>query len=124
MSISERASAGIKPIPEKDRPLSEEFRLAAKEWVDLDSAASLLEELRTTVLEQKKSEYILRHGEMADNKVERIVKSSSDWEKYLRDMVEARKKANLAKVKLEWTRLKFTEWQAMDATARAEMRLR
>lgn len=124
MSISERASAGIKAIPEKDRPLSEEYRLAAKEWVDLDSAASLLEELRTTVLEQKKSNYIALHGEMADNKVERIVKSSADWEQYIRDMLEARKKANLAKVKIKWIEMRATEWMSAGATARAEMKMR
>jgi hypothetical protein len=38
-------------------------------------------------------------------------------------MVNARTAANLAKVKLEWTRMRFNEWQSENATKRAEMRL-
>jgi hypothetical protein len=38
-------------------------------------------------------------------------------------MVEAREKAALLKVKLEYIRMKFHEWQSENATRRAEMRL-
>ena len=61
---------------------------------------------------------------MADNKVERIVKSSAEWEQYIRDMLEARKKANLAKVKIKWIEMRATEWMSAGATARAEMKMR
>jgi hypothetical protein len=38
-------------------------------------------------------------------------------------MVDARTAANLAKVRLEYTRMKFQEWISADANRRAEMRL-
>lgn len=110
-------------IPEHERELSEQFRLAARDWVDKESAAQIREDLRSTTLEQWKQELIETEGEMPDSHAERRVKAWGKWEEYIREMVEARKEANLAKVKLEWIRMRFSEWQAKDATARAEMRL-
>ena len=117
------ATASITEMPARERPLSEEYRIVARKWVDADGAASLREELKTTTLEQMKSDLIKSQGEMADNKAERLVKSGPDWEEYIRQMVEARTAANRLKCQMEYVRIKFSEWQAMDATARAEMRL-
>jgi hypothetical protein len=100
-------------------PLSEQFRLAAKDWVDKDSAASLLEETKSAVLSQKMAAL----GDMAVSKAELQVKASPEWEEFVTKMVNARTSANLAKVKLEWIRLKFNEWQSENANKRAEMRL-
>lgn len=121
--ISEQATANIREIPEHGRPISEQFRIVAKEWVELDAAANLLEELKTTTLEQRKSDVIRQQGDMADNKAERIVKSSKEWEQYIRDMVEARKQANLAKVKMSWIDKREREQQSYEATARSERRM-
>ena len=106
-------------IPARDRPLSEEYRLAAKEWVALDGAARLLEETKTAVLSQK----MKQQGDMPVSKAELIVKASDEWRDFIERMCKARTDANLAKVRLEWVRMKFQEWQAMDASARAEMKL-
>lgn len=106
-------------IPKQDRPLSEEYRLAAKAWVDLDGAARLMEETKTAVLSQRMRQL----GDMPVSKAELIVKASPEWLDFIEKMCKARTSANLAKVKLEWVRMKFSEWQAMDATHRAEMRL-
>jgi hypothetical protein len=38
-------------------------------------------------------------------------------------MIEARKKANLLKVQLEYLRMRHSEWQSHEASKRAEMRL-
>lgn len=103
-----------------NRPASEVFRLAAKDWVDKQAAADLLEELKTTTLAQWKSEY----GDIADNKAEKLVKAEPRWEDYIRKMVEARRLANLAKVKLEYLRMRYWEQTGHEATARAEMRMR
>lgn len=110
-------------IPENERPLSEQFRLAAKDWVDKEAAAQLREDLKTTTLEAWKQDLIESEGDMPDSHAERRVKAWGKWEEYIREMVAARRDANLAKVKLEWIRMRFSEWQAKDATARAEMRL-
>jgi hypothetical protein len=106
-------------IPHDDRPLSELYRLAAKQWSDKESAASLLEELKSAVLSQKMAAL----GDLPVSRAELHVKASAEWEDYVRKMVEARTEANLAKVKLEWVRLRFSEWQSAEANARSEKRL-
>lgn len=102
-----------------NRPISEQFRLAAKDWVDKDSAASILEETKSAVLSQRMAAL----GDMAVSKAEMTVKASADWREFVTSMVEARTAANLAKVKMEWLRLRFSEWQSEEATKRAEMKL-
>lgn len=100
-------------------PISEQYRLTAKEWVEADAAANLLEETKTAVLAQ----HMKAMGDMPVSKAEMAVKSTADWHQYLTEMVEARKRANLLKVKMEWVRMKFMEWNSENATRRAEMKL-
>jgi hypothetical protein len=110
-------------IPTQDRPLSEQFRLAAKAWVEADAAANLLEELKTTTLEQKKQSLIEREGDMPDSHAERRIKSDPEWETYIQDMVAARKAANLAKVRLEWLRMKEREADREEWHQRTERKM-
>lgn len=98
---------------------SETFRLAASDWVDKEAAASMLEELKTTTLAQWKAAY----GDIADNKAERLVKATPEWEDYIQRMVNARTAANRAKVNLEYLRMRYWEQTGIEATARAEMRM-
>lgn len=100
-------------------PPSEQYRLAAKAWVELDGAAMLLEETKSAVLAQRMKQL----GDMPVAHAEREVKSSPEWGDFIKKMVDARTQANLAKVRLEYTRMKFMEWQSENATKRAEMRL-
>lgn len=102
-----------------NQPLSEQYRIAAKAWVDLDGAARLLEECKTAVLAQK----MKAMGDMPAAHSEREVKASVEWRDFIEKMVKARTDANLAKVKLEWVRMKHSEWMSANATKRAEMRL-
>ncbi len=102
-----------------DQPPSEQFRLAAKIWVDLDSAARLLEECKTAMLAQRMKAL----GDIPAAHSEREVKASPGWLEYITKMVEARRDANLAKVRMEYYRMKFSEWISLDATRRAEMKL-
>lgn len=106
-------------IPRDNRPLSEMFRLTAKEWVEADAAASLLEECKSATLSQR----MLELGDMPVSRAEMTVRGSSEWHDYLCAMNEARKKSNLLKVKCEWLRMKFSEQQSHEATARAERKL-
>ncbi len=62
-------------------------------------------------------------GDMPVSRAEMIVKASSEWSDYIKMMVEAREKAALLKVQLEYIRMKFSEWQSNEATRRAEMKL-
>lgn len=100
-------------------PLSEQFRLIAKRWVDADAAANMLEETKSAVLARMMAD----QGDMAVSKAEMNVKASDDWKSYVTEMVEARKRAALLKVQLEYIRMQFSEWQSYEATKRAEMKL-
>ncbi len=102
-----------------NQPPSEQYRLAAKTWVDLDGAARLLEETKSAVLSQRQKAL----GDMPAAHSEREVKASAEWADFIERMVAARTAANLAKVRMEWTRMRFSEWISMDATRRAEMKL-
>lgn len=106
-----------------NRPLSEQYRVAAKQWVELDAAARLLEETKTTVLEERKNALVEANPGMADAHAERQAKANPKWRKWVTDMVEARTKANLAKVKLRWITMRHSEQQSFEATQRAEMKL-
>lgn len=100
-------------------PLSEQFRIIAKRWVDQDAAASLLEESKSAVLAQRMAAL----GEMPVSKAEMQIKASDEWHEYIEKMVDERKKASLLKVQLEFIRMRFSEWQSHEATRRAEMKL-
>ncbi len=100
-------------------PPSEQYRLAAKEWVELDGIARMLEESKTATLSQR----MKACGDVPAAHAERDTKASAEWGEYIRTMVAARTKANLAKVRMEYYRMKFSEWISLDATRRAEMKL-
>jgi hypothetical protein len=103
----------------ENQPLSEQFRIVAKEWVDADAAASVLEECKTATL----SQWMAELGEMPVSKAEMTIKGSGRWKEYIEAMCAARQRANLLKVKLEWLRMRFQEWNSEAATRRAEMKL-
>jgi hypothetical protein len=100
-------------------PLSEQFRIIAKKWVDADAAANLLEESKSAFLSKKMADL----GDMPVSKAEMNVKASADWSGYIIEMVDTRKQAALLKVQLEYIRMQFSEWQSHAATRRAEMKL-
>lgn len=102
-----------------NEPLSEQYRVTAKEWVEADAAANLLEETKSAVLSQK----MFALGDMPVSRAEMQVKASSEWFDHVESMVKARESANLLKVKMEWLRMRFNEWQSAEATKRAEMKL-
>lgn len=108
---------------DQDRPISEQFRIIARQFVQHDKAARLLEECKTATLSQKIQDHIKKNGDMPHNQAEREVKASKDWHDYLHEMVHERSEANKNKVHLEIIRMQFTEWQMNTATARDERKL-
>jgi hypothetical protein len=100
-------------------PLSEQYRLVAKRWVELNAAASIREESKSAYLSRKMTEM----GDMPVSKAEMLVKGSQEWQEYLDEMVIARRDALEKKVQLEYIRMKFSEVQSEEATKRAEMKL-
>lgn len=106
-------------MPTSNEPYSEQYRIAAEEWADLDAAARMLEEGKTTYLAQR----IAQHGDMPHNKAEREVKASSEWADYIKKMVNAKTRANKARIKLDYLKMRYWEEQGSNATRRAEMRM-
>ena len=102
-----------------DVPISEQYRLAAREWVEMDAAARMLEEGKTTYLAQQKA----LHGDISDAKAEKLVKSSPQWSDYIKKMVNAKTAANRQKVELDYLRMRHMEWNSAEATQRAERKL-
>lgn len=100
-------------------PLSEQYRLVAKKWVEQEAAANLLEESKSAFLAQ----LMAQQGDVPVSRAELAVKSSDEWERYVEKMVVARKDASLLKVQLEYLRMRYGEEQSHNATKRAEMRL-
>lgn len=102
-----------------DKPLSEQWRIVSKKWVDADCAANMLEETKSAVL----SKMMVDLGDMPVSKAEMQVKASDAWREHITQMVEARSQASLLKVQMEYIRMKFHEWQSHAANRRAEMKL-
>lgn len=121
-TISQRAIDARK-MPESEQSIAERFRLAGEEWTDLDAAATLLEEMKTTTLEKMKTDYIQEYGHMADNKAERIVKSGKNWKDYIHRMCAARAAANRAKMQIEYLRVLERQMDRQEWLQRSERRM-
>lgn len=100
-------------------PLSEEYSRLAEEWVDLNSAASLLEDCAGAVF----SQIALKQEASSNARAELLAKGSTEWSEYQTRKVEARKKANYAKIQMEVIRMKFWEWQSHSANNRVQAKL-
>src|SRR5262245_3409628 len=116
-------SARVSQVPKSERPISEEYRIVAKKFVALDNAARVLEELKTTVLEESKSKLIAANPDLSETKAERLAKSAPEWRQYLEKMCAARGEANLLRQQLTYITMKHREWVGRNADARQEQRL-
>ncbi len=100
-------------------PWSEQYRIGGIDWADKDAAASLLEDTKSAVMAQRQ----MALGDIPVNRAEQIVKASPEWMDYLEKTNRARHAANLAKVKLEYIRMRYYEQAGEEANRRTEMRL-
>src|SRR5882762_10013374 len=97
---------------------SERYHEAAVEWADADAAASLLEETKSAVLSDMVTEMLSKNISMAVNRAEALVKSSSRWRAFVTDMVELRRKANMANFPRENIGMRHSEKMPQEATLR------
>jgi hypothetical protein len=109
----------ISDLPAKERPLSEQFRIVAKEWADLDNAANILEQTKSATL----SKMMAALGDIPVTHAERKVKASQEWADHVEKICEARHKADVKKLHLEYIRMRFSEWQSANANMRHEARM-
>lgn len=92
---------------------------AGEEWADKDSAASILEETKKTLL----SELMLGfQGSVAER--ERAALADPAYKHHLKSMVVARKEANIARVRYDSMRVLAELRRTEQSTRRAEMNLR
>lgn len=108
--------------PPHEWPLSEQYRIQAKKFVEADAAAQLLEETKTAML-QTWAQDIVRDEGVSGAEAERRVRATERWRGHIEAMVEARKKALLLKCQLEYIRMRHWEKQSDAATQRAEMKI-
>ena len=102
-----------------DIPISEQYRLAAEEWVDLDGAARILEDSKSCILAQ----WINDYGDIPVSRAEAKVKASDNWLRLVEQTAEARTKANKAKIQCDYLRMRFSEEIGKDANSRIERKL-
>ena len=102
-----------------NEPISEQYRIAALEWVDADAAARLLEETKSAVFAQK----VLAQGDIAVNRAETNVRGSLEWMDYLQKVIDARTNANRLRVRMDYLRMRAMEQQSEEANRRMESRL-
>lgn len=93
---------------------------AGETWADEDAAASILEETKKTVLSQLKT--MSKAGSDAAKETEAL--ASEGFQGHVSNMVEARRKANRAKVAYDSMKTWVELWRTKAANERAEMTLR
>lgn len=93
---------------------------AGETWADEDAAASMLEETKKTVLSQLKT----MSKASSDAAKETEAQASDGFKQHLQSMVEARRKANRAKVAYDSMKTWVELWRTKAANERAEMTLR
>lgn len=103
-----------------NRPLSEQLEIIGLEWADANAAASLLEETKSAVLAQK---IALLGDDIPMNRAENAIKASQVWHDHLAAIVDARKRANILKIKYEAIKARLQEWQSHEANHRLQARL-
>lgn len=120
MSTSQRA---ISNLPEREQPISEQFRQIGDQWVDAAAAADLLEDLKGATLAKFKSDIIEKNPGTADNAAERIAKASKEWTDYVTNVVNAQKKSRRLWIQMKELEMRHSEKMSGEATARREMGL-
>lgn len=101
------------------KPISELWRESATRWVELEAAADLLESTKSAVLAQLMS----KCGDMPVSKSEMTVKASPQWKEHVERIAKAREAANLAKVEVDYLRMRHSEAMSKEATDRLEAKL-
>jgi hypothetical protein len=114
-----RAKSPVSEMPAHERPISEEFRLVAKAWVEADAAARLLEETKSSLL----SKLVMASTEPSIGRAEHAARASQDYTDHIDQMCKAKAEANLRRVQMKFVEMRFSEWQSSDANARRERQM-
>lgn len=102
-----------------NEPLSQRWYESANRWVDADSAASLMEESKSSIF----SQMAMRQEGSSVAAKELKARASTDWETYISKMVAARRTANKLKIETEYLKMQYFEAAGQAATERVMARL-
>ena len=106
-----------------NRSWADRFRAQGEKWADLHNAAQLLDDMKGVVFAQKVNALLANDPKMAVNRAENEIKSSDDWEEYVRSCVAASHQDNLAKIELEFMKMKLQEYQGQQANELQELKM-
>lgn len=123
--ISERATARIGDMPERERRqhlsvLVEQAHLA---WVSADATARELKEGKAVIFDEMVNKLLAEKLSKSTAEAERHARTSSTFKSFLRRMHDARTAANVARAKLESTERQYWGGVSAEASARAQMRM-
>lgn len=87
------------------------------EWANLNAAAELLEESRKSILS-----HLMQGYEGSNAARETGALQDDNYREHIKEMVEARRRANIAKVNYEAIKIKSEMWRTQQANERASLR--
>lgn len=93
---------------------------SGEQWADAEAAAQVLEETRKPLLHKVGTD----SQEKAESAKERVAYASPEYREHVTQMVEARHRANLAKVKYTAIQVLTELLRTRESTRRAELTLR
>lgn len=120
MSISERAKAGVTEMPERERPISERYRLLAAEFREMNKAAKMYDENKKRELASIIKKIRTGMPEIPHNRAEVEAMSTHAWGTYLEKMVQAEVDADYLRHMLKALEFEHSEWMMATANARRE----
>jgi hypothetical protein len=110
----------VSEMPQREREIDEQWRLAAERWVELNARAELLEDLKSARFSELMQDQFEADAKIAVNRAEIAVKASDEYRQYIEGMVEARRLANQAKADRDELKMRFDKWQTRNAMRRTE----
>jgi hypothetical protein len=125
MSISQRA-LGVKDMPERERPISELFRIAGVKFLAARKAFKTLDDTEKVRLARLKQKYIDqcraidRAAKITDAAAERHVFISEEWEEYLLHKIELDSAMGLCKLEMDELKMRHEEKRERSADNRSE----
>ena len=108
-------------VPEDIDAVYHQMQHLGQKWADAHAEAEMLEEAKKCVLATITLHYIGDGGTKAAAEVQAY--ASQEYQDHIKRMVEARRRANLAKIELESIKTHLNLTRTYEATRREEMKM-
>ncbi len=110
-------------MPEKDKPISELYRLAALDYADAYSAWYLMSEMKATQLAGLKQYEMDMDPTLTAAKAEHKARNRLDWIEYIKTMAENNRNRLKAAALMKSIDMRHTENAQANAAARNERKM-